>query len=94
VHTPSGWYEDTTRPNTERFWNGWTWTEQTRFPGVRPFESPIPPNLAEPKVSPPVVESMFETSTVGFSLPRDESIAQVGAKTIQILDRLRHSRRR
>jgi hypothetical protein len=61
---------------------------------VKPFESPIPPGLAEPKVTPPEVESMFETSTVGFSLPRDESNAQVGAKTIQILDRLRHSRRR
>lgn len=92
MNTPSGWYPDTTRPNTERFWNGWTWTEQARFPGVKPFESPIPAGLAEPQVAP--VESMFESSTVGFSLPQDESSAHVGAKTIQILDWLRHSQRR
>jgi hypothetical protein len=94
VNTPSGWYEDTTRPNTERFWNGWTWTEQARFPGVKPFESPIPPGLAEPHVALPQVESMFERSTVGYSLPQDEPEGHVGTKTIQILDRLRHSRRR
>jgi hypothetical protein len=91
---PSGWYEDATRPNTERFWNGGTWSEQARFPGERPFESPIPPGLAEPQVAPTHPEPIFETSTVGFWLPRDESTAQVGAKTIQILDRLRLSRRR
>lgn len=70
------------------------WTEQSRYPGVAPFESPIPPGLAEPQAASPEVEPMFETSTVGFSLPRDESTAQIGAKTIQILDRLRNSRRR
>jgi hypothetical protein len=61
---------------------------------VTPFESPIPPGLAAPQVAPPQVQSMFDTSTVGFSLPRDESTTHVGPKTIQILDRLRHSRRR
>jgi hypothetical protein len=94
VNTPSGWYDDTTRPNVERFWNGWTWTEQARYPGGTPFESPVPPGLAEPLVGPPEVASMVEASTVGYSLPRDESTAEVGAKTIQILHRLRSSRRR
>jgi hypothetical protein len=79
VHTPSGWYPDTTRPNTERYWDGRAWTEQARFPGVRPFESAVPPALADPQVMPPVV-SMFETSTVGYSLPRDEGAIPEGAK--------------
>jgi hypothetical protein len=79
VNTPSGWYPDTTRPNTERYWDGRAWTEQTRFPGVRPFESPVPPALGDPQVMPPVV-SMFEISTVGYSLPRDERAIHEGTK--------------
>ncbi len=62
MSTPSGWYPDTTRPNTERYWDGRAWTEETRFPGVRPFESPVPPSLAEPSLAVEGVVSMFEPS--------------------------------
>ncbi len=61
VSTPSGWYPDMTRPNTERYWDGRAWTEQARFPGVRPFESPVPPSLAEPQVTTEGLVTMFET---------------------------------
>jgi hypothetical protein len=61
VNTPSGWYPDTTRPNTERYWDGRAWTEQARFPGVRPFESPVPPSLPAPVLTAEGVVSMFET---------------------------------
>ncbi len=61
VSTPSGWYPDTTRPNTERYWDGRAWTEQARFPGVRPFESPVPASLAEPVLTAEGVVSMFES---------------------------------
>ncbi len=61
MSTPSGWYPDTTRPNTERYWDGRAWTEQARFPGVRPFESPVPPSLAEPDLTTEGLVPMFET---------------------------------
>jgi hypothetical protein len=92
VNTPSGWYPDATRPNTERFWNGWTWTDQARWPGVKPHEWPIPPGLPDPQVTPPAV-SMFETSSVGYSLPTGQAAGE-GAKGTQVLGRLRHARRR
>ena len=65
MSTPSGWYPDSTRPNTERYWDGRAWTEQARFPGVRPFESPVPPSLAEPELTAEGVVPMFESSTTG-----------------------------
>jgi len=76
VNTPSGWYADTTRPNTERFWNGWAWTDQARFPGVTPFETPVPPGLADPQVVPPQLVPMFETSSVGYSLPTGKAAGE------------------
>ena len=72
MYAPSGWYPDTTRPNTERYWDGIAWTEQARFPGVRPFESPVPAALAQPLGDPPAV-SMFEVSTAAI---RDGANAQ------------------
>jgi hypothetical protein len=72
VQAPSGWYPDTTRPNTERYWDGIAWTEQARFPGVRPFESPVPVALGQPELHPPTV-SMFESATAGTPPPPERS---------------------
>ena len=93
MNTPSGWYADATRPNTERFWDGWTWTDRARFPGVSPFESPVPAGLADPVVELPDVVSMFESSSVGYSLPNGED-GDGGAKGTKILGRERHTRLR
>jgi hypothetical protein len=65
VSTPSGWYPDTTRPNTERYWDGRAWTEQARFPGVRPFESPVPAELTDPELPAEGVVPMFATPATG-----------------------------
>jgi hypothetical protein len=80
MNAPRGWYADSTRPNTERYWDGRGWTDQTRFPGVTPFASPVPSALPEPEVAPDEVVSMFERSTVGYSLPPDLSAIRDGAQ--------------
>lgn len=72
MHVPSGWYPDATRPNTERYWDGIAWTEQARFPGVRPFESPVPAALGDPQPAAPTV-SMFESAPVGTTLAPEPS---------------------
>lgn len=42
--TPSGWYPDNTQPNTDRFFDGRQWTDQTRPSGGAAFAAPpVPP---------------------------------------------------
>jgi Protein of unknown function (DUF2510) len=66
VDTEAGWYVDATRPNTERYWDGIGWTAQARYPGVAPFDSPVPPTLLDLHSTSPVT-TPTPPSTTGFS---------------------------
>jgi hypothetical protein len=86
VSTPSGWYPDTTRPNTERYWDGRAWTEQARFPGVKPFESPVPTELADPALTAEGLVPMFATpSTEAGALQSHRPRRPVVIKALSLL---------
>jgi hypothetical protein len=40
--TPAGWYPDPHDPNTQRYFDGAAWTEQS-MPAASPSDSPFPP---------------------------------------------------
>jgi hypothetical protein len=79
---PAGWYPDTQKPGTQRYWDGAQWTEHTA-----PLDTPPPPPVQ------PVEPAQFPI--VG-QMPGVYSIREDGKNgTVQVLpDRLVRTRKR
>ena len=79
MHVSSGWYPDPSRPDTERFWDGTEWTEDSRPSSVDLLEEV---DLAEEAALAEEVAAVAVRSTVGFELPTYEALARMGVETI------------
>ena len=79
MHVSSGWYPDPSRPDTERFWDGTEWTEDSRPSSVDLLEEV---DLAEEAALAEEVAAVAVSSTVGFELPTYEALARMGVETV------------
>ena len=85
VNVPAGWYADTNRPGSERYWDGLGWTHQTREAITPP---PPPPLDAEPAGGSDEVdlfalsdETFAEFCRVGLNCGEDTTPALVALRT-------------
>jgi hypothetical protein len=91
VNAESGWYPDSSRIGTERYWEGDAWTEESRWPGTHPGTSPVPADLPAPGS---VREAEMHESTVGFWLPPTDWLVPARAEAAPPRRQRRKGRRR